>query len=410
MATWKLDPNVTHLNHGSFGACPVEVLDVQAELRSELEHNPVEFMLYSYQGLLEKSRAALGEFVGADTEGLVFVPNATYGVNSVLRSLETTCPAGGEIIVTNQTYNACRNAAFVSAQRFGGSVVVVDVPFPVNDPSDVVEAVMAAVTEKTVLVMLDHVTSPTGLIWPVAELVAQLEPEVPVLIDGAHAPGMLELDLAQIGASFYTANCHKWICAPKGAAFLHVAERHRAYIHAAVISHGYNDGWPDSSSRFHAQFDWTGTDDPTARLSIGAAIEVMGSHRPDGWTGIRKSNHELVLRGRNIICESLGIDAPAPDQMIGSIAALRLPAAGPASDSIFDPLTRTLHHKWKIEVPVFAWSEPPQRLIRISAQQYNKIGDYERLADALAALRIDRDHGSSRVSGSEAPGVTMPAS
>jgi len=199
MATWMLDPEVVHLNHGSFGACPTEVLDVQAQFRSELERNPVAFLLHHYQPALELSREALAEFLGADAAGLVFVPNATYGVNSVLRSLESRLSAGAEIVVTNQTYNACRNAAIVSAPRFGGSVIDVDIPFPIESPSVIVDRIRSAITERTALVMLDHVTSPTGLVWPVAELVAELEPDIPVLIDGAHAPGMIELDLLAIG-------------------------------------------------------------------------------------------------------------------------------------------------------------------------------------------------------------------
>lgn len=386
MATWALDPNVIHLNHGSFGACPSEVLDVQAGLRSQLEHNPVDFMLHAYQPLLEQNREAVSSFVGADSDGLVFVPNATYGVNSVLRSLEGQLALGGEILVTNQTYNACVNAATVTAERIGGSVVVADVAFPVASSSEVVDAILGAVTERTVLVMVDHVTSPTGVVWPVGEITAALEPDIPVLIDGAHAPGMIDLDLAQIGASFYTANCHKWICSPKGAAFLHVAERHREFMHAAVVSHGYNDGWPESRSRFHAQFDWTGTDDPTARLSVVAAIEVMGRHRADGWAGVRQSNHELALAGRDIVASAIGVDAPVPDDMIGSIAALQLPPPEAVSESIFDELMNELHHTWKVEVPVFTWPEAPNRVIRISAQQYNELGHYERLAEALTAM------------------------
>lgn len=385
MATWSLDPEVTHLNHGSFGACPVEVLQVQSAFQEQMERNPVAFMLHHYQPALEASRAALATFIGVDTDGLVFVPNATYGVNSVLRSLEGRLPAGAEIVVTNHTYNACRNAATVTASRVGGRLVEAEIPFPIADPGQVVQAVLDAVTDRTALVMLDEVTSPTGIVLPVAEIIAALEPRVPVLVDGAHAPGMIELDVGAMGASFYTANCHKWLCSPKGAAFLHVAERHRAGIHAAVVSHGYNDGWPSSASRFHAQFDWTGTDDPSARLSVAAALEVMANHHPMGWVGIRASNHELVLAGRRIVAEALDVEPPAPESMIGSIASLHLPDPTVEPTSIFDPLTEALHHRWSIEVPVFTWPTAPKRLIRVSAQQYNTIDDYARLATALRA-------------------------
>ena len=386
MATWNLDPAFTHLNHGSFGACPVEVLDRQHELRQLMEANPVTFMLEHYQRLLEVERAAIAEFLHADTAGLVFVPNATYGVNSVLRSWEARLSAGDEILVTDHAYNACRNAVEVTAARTGARVVVAAVPFPVSAPNEIVEAVLAAVSDRTALVMLDHVTSPTAIVFPVAQLVAELEPDIPVLVDGAHAPGMIPVDLAELGASFYTANCHKWLCAPKGAAVLHVAERHRDAVEAVSISHGHNGQWPGSSSDFHGRFDWTGTDDPTARLSVSTALAVVGAHHPDGWDGIRRSNHELVLHGRDIVADALGTTTPVPDAMVGSIAALRLPDAGDTSDSVFDEVTARLRSEWQIEVPSFTWPETPQRLVRISAQQYNTEADYHRLAEALTTI------------------------
>jgi len=385
MATWNLDPDVVHLNHGSFGACPAEVLDHQAELRSEMEANPVAFMLRRYQPLLERSRLAMADFVGADAAGLVFVPNATYGVNSALRSMEAELGPGDEIVITSHTYNACRNAAVATAERVGASVVVAPIPFPIADKQEAVAAIADVVTDRTALLLIDHVTSATGLHLPLEQIIAAVGPSVPVLVDGAHAPGMIDVDLSTIGAAFYTANCHKWICAPKGAAFLWVAAERRASTMPAAISHGYNDGWPGSGSRFHAQFDWTGTDDPTARLCVAAALDVIGGHRSDGWAGVRSSNRELVLEGRRIVAEALGCAAPAPDSMIGSIAALPVPPLSEASPSIFDPLTDALHARWAIEVPVFAWPSSPDRLLRISAQQYNTIDDYGTLATALGA-------------------------
>ncbi len=389
MATWNLDPDVVHLNHGSFGACPVEVLDHQAELRSEMEANPVAFMLRRYQPLLERSRLAMSRFVGADEAGLVFVPNATYGVNSVLRSMEAELGPGDEIVITSHTYNACRNAAVATAERVGATVIVAPVPFPITDPEEAVAAIDEVLTGRTALLLIDHVTSATGLRLPLEQIIASVGPSVPVLVDGAHAPGMIDVDLSTLGAAFYTANCHKWICAPKGAAFLWVAAERRESMMPAAISHGYNDGWPGSGSRFHAQFDWTGTDDPTARLCAPAALDVLARHRPDGWAGIRSSNHELALAGRSIVAEALGCAIPAPDSMIGSIAALPVPPLNETSTSIFDPLTDALHARWSIEVPVFAWPSSPDRLLRISAQQYNTIGDYEALAAALVPELAD---------------------
>lgn len=390
MANWKLAPGVAHLNHGSFGATPIEVLEEQDRWREAMERNPVLFMLETYQPALDLNRDQVASFVNAGPSGLVFVPNATYGINSVLRSLEPRIPKGAEILVTNHAYNACNNAAQISAERAGASLVFVDIPLPVSSSAEITAGVLDHVTPDTALVILDHVTSPTGLIMPVEEIIAALEPDIPVLIDGAHAPGMIPLDLAALGASFYTANCHKWMCAPKGSGFLHVANRHRDSVRAAAISHGLNDGWPGAASRFHAQFDWTGTDDPSARLSVGKAIEVMGRHNRNGWEGIRRENHDLVVSGRRLIADMVDSEPVAPDVMLGSTAAIRLPRAAKGSGNIFDPLMNRLRHEWKIEVPVFNWPDESQRMIRISAQQYNSIDEYQRLAEALRSeLRVE---------------------
>lgn len=386
MATWMLDSDVVHLNHGSFGACPLEVLEVQASLRAELEANPVAFMLRRYQSLLEESRLALAAFVGADPAGLVFVPNATYGVNSVLRSVEHRLGPGDELVITTHSYNACRNAVEVTAARVGATVVVADIPFPITTPDHAVAAVLETVSDRTALLVIDHVTSPTGLVLPVEEIIAALAPSVIVLVDGAHAPGMLDVDVSSLGAAFYTGNCHKWMCSPKGAAFLWVAEPYRATAVAATISHGHNDGWPASGSRFHAQFDWTGTDDPTPRLCVADAITVMGNHHPGGWPGIWADNRALARAGRALLLEALDIAAPAPESMLGSMAAVPVPPDTDSSSNIFDPLTMALHTDWAIEVPVFSWPVPPERLLRISAQQYNAIADFRSLAAALTCL------------------------
>ncbi len=294
MATWRLDPEVTHLNHGSFGATPIEALAIQDHWRQLMETNPVSFMLETYQPALEESRDAIARFVGADSGGVVLVPNATYGVNSVLRSMEDRIAPGSEILVTNHGYNACNNAVAVSARKASAQVVTVDIPLPVIDQSSIVTAILSRVSEETALVVLDHVTSPTGLVFPVEDVVNALEPEIPVLVDGAHAPGMIPVDVSGLGASFYTANCHNWMCAPKGSGFLYVAPRHRDQTYAAIVSHGYNDGWPGDQSRFQSQFDWTGTHDPTAWFSVGAALDVMEAHHDRGWDGIRQSNHASI--------------------------------------------------------------------------------------------------------------------
>ncbi len=385
VSVWCLDPSVSHLNHGSFGATPATVLEAQQRWRDRLESNPTRFMLEQYQPALDRARHQVAAFVGAEPAGLAFVNNVTAGVNAVLRSLEATLRPGDEIVITDHGYNACRNAATVTAARTGARVVLAAVPFPIDGPGAVIESIMEAVTDRTRLLLIDSVTSPTALVLPVTELVAALEPDIAVLVDAAHAPGMIDFDLESLGASYVTANCHKWMCAPKGSAFLYVREDRRRRIYPAVISHGYNGAWPAEGGHLHTQFDWTGTDDPSAWLAVPDALDAVASLHPQGWEGIRRSNRELCLTGRDILLKSLGVAPPAPDDMIGSIASIPLPDSAQPAGNIFDPLMAALRSKWNIEAMVFTWPSAPQRLLRISAQQYNRIDEFHRLAEAVQA-------------------------
>ena len=349
-----------------------------------MEANPTRFFLEGeYQERLDCTRQAVAQFVGADPAGLVFVANATAGVNSVLRSLEPSLSPGDEILVTDHEYNACANAAVVSAARAGAVVTTAAVPFPLEDRSEVVDAVLSAVTDRTRILLIDAVTSATGLVMPVDELVARLEPDVQVLVDAAHAPGMFDFDVTELGASYVTANCHKWMCSAKGAALLWVRPDRRDGMHHAVVSHGYNGGWPSQGGHLHAQFDWTGTHDPTAWLTVADALGAVEAMHPDGWPGVKAAIRGLCLGGRDVLIEALGIDSPAPADMIGAIASVPLPPADHSGSAIFDPLMAALRDRHGIEVPVFTWPAPPDRVLRISAHLYNRQSDYDRLAEAL---------------------------
>ena len=374
-ALWPLDPSIAYLNHGSFGACPYPVLAAQTALRLDMEREPVDFLSASLQRRLDEARAVLAAFLRADAEDLVFVPNATTGVNAVLRSLDLA--RGDELLVTTHTYQACRKAIDFMAERSGARVVVAALPFPCEGSEAIVAAVMQAASPRTRLALIDHVTSPTALVLPVGRIVRELAARgIDTLVDGAHAPGMVPLALAELGAAYYTGNAHKWLCAPKGAAFLHVRRDHQAQLHPAVVSHGYGAG-------FRAEFDWTGTQDPTAYLSIPEALRFMESLSPAGWPGVMASNRALVLGAREILLESFAERPPCPEDMIGSMASVPLPPAAPGSPA--QGLDMPGLHDWLRVRGIETWLHPhPLPLLRLSAQQYNTPEQYRSLAALLA--------------------------
>ncbi len=384
---WLLESDVVFLNHGSFGACPLPVLQVQQQFREQLERQPLRFVVHELEPLLDQARQRLGEFVGADPADLVFVNNATTGINAVLRSLCSTdhraeggtpvLQAGDEVLTTDHEYNACRNALNFIAARFGLQVRVATIPFPLESADQMVQAILAQVTPRTRLALLDHVTSQTALIFPLERVIAALrDRHIPTLIDGAHAPGMIPLNLTQLGATYYTGNCHKWLCAPKGAAFLYVQPDCQPLIRPLTISHGANSPRRDRS-RFQLEFDWCGTDDPSAVLSIPAAIDFLGSLLPGGWPALMQHNHDLAIAARQHLCQAWGIALPCPDDLIGSMASLPLP------DGSYTELQTALINQFQIEIPVIPWPAEPKRLIRLSAQLYNRPDEYEQLAIAV---------------------------
>src|SRR5262245_45137109 len=347
---WPLDPDVVFLNHGSFGACPSEVLRHQQALRDRMEAGPVRFLSRQLDDLLDAARAALGPFVGADPDDLGLVANATTGVNAVLRSLRFA--AGDELLTTDHAYNACRNTLNFVAERWGVTVVVATVPFPLVSADEVVAAVLAKVTPRTRLTMLDQDTSPTALVQPIERLIAELgRGGVETLVDGAHAPGMVPLDLRTVGATYYSGNCHKWICAPKGSAFLWVRRDRHADVHPVTISHGANAVRP-GRSRFRLEFDWTGTCDPTAWMTVPKAIDYIGSLRPGGGRAVMAHNRALALEARRLVCPAAGTSPACPEEMIGSLASIVRPD-GVTSEIMWrrpDPIQVRLYDEWSIEV------------------------------------------------------------
>ena len=385
---WTLDPAITFLNHGSFGACPTEVLEVQSAIRARLEREPVRFFIRESGALLDEARAALGALIGAEADDLAVVNNATAGVNTVLRSLDLA--PGDELLTTDHAYNACRNALEYVAARAGARVVVARVPFPIAGADDVVNAVLGCVTPRTRLALLDHITSPTALIFPIDRLVTELAARgVDTLVDAAHAPGMVPMDLRATGAAFTTGNLHKWLCAPKGAAFLHVRRDRQAGVRPLSISHGASAVRADRT-RFRLEFDWTGTEDPSAFLSVPAAIRFLEGLLPGGLPALMAENHRAALAARQTICAATGTLPPCPDVMVGSMASVLLPGpAEPLTGGLaIDPLQEALFARFAIEIPVFPWPQLGQRILRVSTPIYIDSPEIDALTAALGALGV----------------------
>ena len=364
-----LDERLCFLNHGSFGACPKSVLDAQTAWRVEMERDPIRFLVRTLPGLLRTQAEELGSFLGARGQDIAFVENATTGVNAVLRSLPFQ--AGDEILVLSHVYPAVDNTVMALAERYGCRVVRAELPVPLHTPKQVIESVEAKLSSRTRIAVLDHVTSFSGAVLPVAELVTVCRANgTPVLVDGAHAPGMLDLNLDAIGADYYVGNCHKWLWAPKGCAFLHVAEARQDGLNPTVISLRQLESYPHS-------FDWTGTKDPSAYLALRAGLDFHAWLGPDA---VRSYNHDLVVAGTESIASALGWELPVSAEMTGSIRALRIPGKEDATREDANALHDYLADVHHIEALV----QPFEGLwLRASAQVYNDRGDFAALLAAL---------------------------
>jgi isopenicillin-N epimerase len=406
-SSWLLDPGIVYLNHGSFGACPTPVLEAQRAWRDRIEREPVRFLARELAGHLDEARREVAEFLHADPDGLAFVPNATTGVSTVLGSVRFQ--PGDELLAGDHEYNATLNALRAAATRDGATVVIARVPFPISDPGEVVQAYLDAVTPRTRLALVSHVTSTTALVFPVATLVRELQARgVDALVDAAHAPGMVQVDVGGLGAAYWAGNGHKWLCGPKGSGMLVVREDVRASIRPLVVSHGANDPRTDRS-RFRLGFDWVGTGDPSAYLALPAAIRFVGGLHEDGWRGLRSANAALARDARDRLCAALGVERPAPDTMLGAMASVPLPGIAP-TEEVTDRLQAQLFEEDRIEVPLMVTpvraargggggpAAQAQALVRISAQQYNRPAEYAYLAERLAA-HVKRARGARSLLG-----------
>jgi len=363
-----LSRELTFLNHGSFGACPRPVFAIYQNWQRELEANPVGFLGLRLPDLLAAASVRLAGYLGTVADNLVFVPNATYGVNVVARSLKLQ--SGDEVLTSDHEYGAVNRTWRFNCERQGAVYINQPVAVPAPSASAIVDQIWAGVTERTKVITLSHITSPTALMMPIAEICRRARAAgILTVIDGAHAPGQLELDLDAIGADYYTGNCHKWLCSPKGAAFLYARPERQALLEPLVVSHGWNADAP-GSSQFLDYFTWVGTVDPAAYLTVPAAIDFQAQHQ---WADVREACHALALEAQQQILDLSDAAALSADDLWVQMRAVPIPGA--AADY------KPLWEKHRIVVPVFEWNG--QTLIRFSIQAYNGPDDIHRLIVAL---------------------------
>ncbi len=380
LAEWPLDPGVLYLNHGTVGATPRRVLARQQAIRDEMERQPARFLLRECSGLaglprdtpslMRQAAHRVAAFCGCGGDDLVFVDNATAGVNAVLQSLDLR--AGDEILLSNHAYGAVAKAACFHAARAGARVVTVAVPYPRFDRAEFVDTVSSALGPRTRLAIFDHVTSESALVLPLAELAAHCRQRgVPVLADGAHAPGAIPLDIRSLGVDWYTGNLHKWAWAPRSCGILWAGRDRQPALHPVVISWGLGEG-------FTREFDWVGTRDPSPWLAAPAGIDFMeelGVEAVQGW------NWRLARDAAQLLGERWGTGCEAGPETIGTMATIPLPPDGGSTPGDAARLRDRLLYEASIEVQLHAWGG--SLWARIAAQIYNEISDFERLATAV---------------------------
>jgi isopenicillin-N epimerase len=376
-----LDPDLVFLNHGSFGACPKEVFENQRHWQLEMERSPVAFLGRRSAELLRQARVALGAAIGARGDDLIFVPNSTTGVNVVAQSFPLE--PGDEVLATDLEYGACDAAWRLVCAKRGASYCRVKIPLP-YDREGVVDRLMASVGPRTRLIYVSHVTSTTALILPVAEICAAArERGIATLVDGAHAPGQIAVDLDAVGADYYVGNCHKWLCAPKGSGFLHARAEHHAMLDATVISWGYAEGTGSHSgfdaflgkTLFERRMQWQGTRDISPWLAVPEALRFQDRF---DWPTVRLRCHDLAAHALDVLTRRHGLAPVAEDEDWAQMVVIPVPVQDP------ETLRNRLLQESGIEIPVT--THGGQTFVRLSVQGYNSPADIERLLAAPALL------------------------
>ena len=384
-AQFPVRPGLTQLNFGSYGCCPEVVMAAQSEMRRRLEGDAVHFFKYELEFYSDDVRGALSRFVNAPAKDLALISNGTVAVATVLANINLE--PGDEVILTDHEYTATVNEVKKFAARTGATVKIAKLPFPSIDEQQVIDAIFDAVTDNTKLVLISHICSASALVLPVEQIVPELRNRgIDVFLDGAHTPGQIPLDITAINPTWYAASCHKWLATPKGTGFIYTSPDRQTDFRPLALSCRVHAERADRAE-YLCDFDYIGTNDYTGNLVIPVAIEHMGAQLPGGWDAIYKRNHDLVVAGAGIICDALGIKQQVPESMIGTMVGIPIPA--PQSGKVTkgeiydDSLWDALYSKHNIQVPVWALGDIHPRVMRISAQLFNTIRDFEKLAGAL---------------------------
>lgn len=383
---WNLSLDIVFLNHGSFGANPKYITDKQKEYIDMLEAEPVDFSVRKMYSYYQESKKSLSEFVGTNADNIYFVTNTTIGINHVLYNQDGQ---KGEWLTTNHAYGACLHAFQKIASLKSAEVIKVNIPFPLQSENDILSAIESGITPKTKLAMIDYITSSSAIIFPIQKIIQFLRSKnIISIVDAAHAPGMVDLNIDELEPDFLVGNCHKWICSPKGSAFVYVHPKHQANYKPVYYSF-YNDFDEEKNAHWSNQFIWEGTRDYSPYLCVKDAIAYLPTLVENGWQEIQSHNRDLAIQASKYIAEKLEVALPVPESMLGSIVNIPLwdDIVPNTTFNYYTKVKLELYNNYRIEVPCVLFPKAPTQYIRISAQLYNTMEQYEYLADCLLKIR-----------------------